>query len=184
MIAYQGGGGRLRDIFVLDVATGESTQIADGVASDGGLQFTPDGSSIVYTGGTYNYPVVRTEPVAGGEVKVLFGRGRGGMADAANGSLSPDGSLVTMIGSEIRGPGPIRFVAKVDGTELRQIRGRGSNPAGAWSPDSSRIVCLQRDRPHSGIIVVDIATGNALGPPVAEGSGAIWLDGHTLLVEV
>jgi Tol biopolymer transport system component len=190
MIAYQGGGGDLRDIFVLDVATGESTQIADGVAFPwGGLQFTPDGSSIVHTGRTdsyryRSYPVVRTNSVAGGQVKILFGRNHGGMAGAANGSLSPDGSLVTMIGSEIGGPGAIRFVANVDGTELRHIRGRGSNPAGAWSPDGSRIVCLQRDKAHSGIIVVDIATGKASGPPVAEGSAAIWLDGHTLLVEV
>jgi hypothetical protein len=38
-----------------------------------------------------------------------------------------------------------------------------------------------RRQPASGIIVVDIATGAA--SPVAEGNVAIWLDGHTLLVE-
>ena len=37
--------------------------------------------------------------------------------EAGNGSLSPDGSLVTMMGSEIGGPGAIRFVSNADGTE-------------------------------------------------------------------
>jgi hypothetical protein len=32
-----------------------------------------------------------------------------------------------------------------------------------------------------GVIVVDVATGKV--SPVAEGTAAIWLDGHTLLVE-
>ena len=40
-----------------------------------------------------------------------------------------------------------------------------------------RIVCSDQN----GIIVVDIATGNA--SLVAEGSRAIWLDQQTLLVE-
>ena len=171
-----------RALFVLDVTRGESTQIADGVALPGyGLQFTPDGSSLVYTGGSQPEPEMRTVPVAGGQSTILFGGGHGGMGGAGSGSLSPDGSLVTMMGHEVGGPGAIRFVANADGTELRQIAGRGSNPAGTWSPDGSRIVCLERDARRSGIIVVDISTGEVL--PVAEGSGAIWLDDHTLLVE-
>jgi hypothetical protein len=52
------------------------------------------------------------------------------------------------------------------------------NPAGTWAPDGSRIVCSKGD----AIIVVDVATGDV--SRVAEGSGAIWLDRHTLLVEV
>jgi Tol biopolymer transport system component len=101
------------------------------------------------------------------------------MADAGNGSLSPDGSLVTMMGSEIGGPGALRFVANADGTELRHIPEGGSNPAGTWSPDGDRIVCTDYGRRH--ILVVDVATGKA--SRVAEGRAAIWLGGHTLLVE-
>jgi Tol biopolymer transport system component len=185
-VAYEGyGSGDVRNIFVLDVATGESTQITDETHNQCPScrrtpQFTPDGSSLLYTGGT-PYPVVRTVPVAGGESTILFGRGRGGMADAASGSLSPDGSLVTMMGSEIGGGGAIRFVANSDGTELRNIPGRESNPAGTWSPDGSRIVCRQPNW-RNNIIVVDVATGGA--SPVAQGRGAIWLDDHTLLVSV
>jgi Tol biopolymer transport system component len=85
---------------------------------------------------------------------------------------------VTMMGSEIGGPGANRFVANSDGTELRNIPRCESNPAGTWSPDGSRIVCSEATK----TIVIDIATGAA--SPVAPGRGAIWLDDHTLLVSV
>jgi hypothetical protein len=183
MIAYEGYGagygmGDVRNLFVLEVASGESRQIGDAASLGGGLQFTPDGSSLIYTAGTFQVPELQTAPVAGGESTIRFGRGHGGMVDAAGGSMSPDGSLVTMMGSAGDG-GAFRFVARADGTELRQIVGRGSNPAGTWSPDGSRIVCSDGD---VGIIVIDIATGSS--SVVAEGSAAIWLDDHTLLVEV
>ena len=174
MIAYVGNG---LGLYVLDVVIGESRWITDGVFYGSRLQFAPDGLSLVYTGGGSSLPVLRTVPVAGGESTILFGDGRGGMADAANGSISPDGSLVTMMGHEIDGPGGAVFVSNADGTELRHIPRGGSNPAGTWSPDGSRIVCSK----GNGIIVVDIATGDV--SRVAEGSGAIWLDRHTLLVE-
>jgi hypothetical protein len=177
-IAYTGGSGDLFDIFVLDVASGDSTQIAGVMSTGGGVQFTPDGSSIVYTGGTFQIPELRTVPVVGGESTILFGRGNGGMVDAAGGALSPDGSLMTMMGSAGDG-GAFRFVARADGTGLRQIVGRGSNPAGTWSPDGSRIVCSDGG---VGIIVIDIATDEVSN--VADGSGAIWLDDHTLLIDV
>lgn len=179
-IAYEGFAA---DLFVLDVATGESTQIAAGGSLSGyGLQFTPDGSSLVYTGVSHFGAEMRIVPVAGGQSTILFGGGHRGIGAAGSGSLSPDGSLVTFMGHEVGGPGAGRFVVNDDGTELRTIRGRGSNPAGIWSPDRSRIVALGPDRSHGGIIVVDVVTGDAL-LVAAEGTEAIWLDDHTLLVE-
>ena len=50
------------------------------------------------------------------------------------------------------------------------------------SPVGSRIVALSPDTSHGRIIVVDVVTGDAL--LLAEGREAIWLDDHTLLVEV
>ena len=180
-IAYVGGSSNPRDLFVLDVARGESMQIADGVADPySGIQFAPDGSSVVYTdpdsaGGAE----MRTVPVGGGPSTILFGGGHGGMGHAGSGSFSPDGSLVTMTGHEIGGPGAAVFVSNADGTQRRAIAGYGTNPAGTWSPDGSQIVCLsyKEDR----ILVVDIATGGATS--VAKGREAIWLDDHILLVE-
>ena len=185
-IAYVGGRRAPRDLipgdlFILDVAKGEPKQIADGVADPySGIQFAPDGSSLVYTdpGSSSAAAEMRTVPVAGGQSTILFGGGHGGMGHAGQGSMSPDGSLVTMTGHEIGGPGAAVFVSNADGTQRRTIAGYGTNPAGTWSPDGSQIVCLS----YGGrILVVDIATGEA--SPVAEGNGATWLDDHTLLVE-
>jgi Tol biopolymer transport system component len=196
MIAYKGSTGHRRDelsgggaLFVLDLATGESTPIADAgpLTPWSHPQFTPDGSSLLYESyglsddKSYGY-VLRTAPIDGGESTVMIGRDEG-MGHAGSGSLSPDGSLVTMMGNKINGPGAVRFVANADGSEKRIIPGRDSNPAGTWSPDGSRIVCTGSDtRSRSPIVVIDIATGRR--SPVAEGNGAIWLDRHTLLVEV
>jgi Tol biopolymer transport system component len=195
-IAYEGlDSGHVLGLYVLDVDSGESTQIT-GVnadyerAGDATLRpgqplepnFTPDGSSLVYTGGSDGHPVIRTVPVAGGESTLLIGP-RGNLRDAENGSLSPDGSLVTFLGSQIDGPGPQRWVADSDGTERRLLPDVygipcRSNPAGTWSADGSRILCAEASR----VIVVDVATGDA--SPVAQGRGAIWLDDDTLLVSV
>jgi Tol biopolymer transport system component len=183
-IAYEGfGSGDAHRLSVVDVASGESTTISV-VNRIMPLepQFTPDGSSLLYTGGTESQPVIRTVPVTGGKSTLLIGPG-GGLTGAWNGSLSPDGSLVTFLGSQIGRPGPERWVANADGTERRllpDVHGIPcmSNPAGTWSPDGSRIVCGEA----SSVIVIDVETGDA--SPVAQGRGAIWLDDHTLLVSV
>jgi Tol biopolymer transport system component len=188
-IAYTGyGSGDVRNFFVLDVATGETRQVTDGTRDVWEPQFTPDGSSLIYTGRTNQGPSLVTVPVAGGKSTLLI-RPSEGLTHVGNGSLSPDGSLVTFLGGEWpkEGPGhcgPCRFVANADGTERRVIPGGMSNPAGTWSPDGSRIVAndVTDALPDAFIVIVDIATGNA--SRVAAGSAAIWLDRHTLLVEV
>lgn len=173
-------GGNFRNVFVLDVRTGESTQVTHGSRTPFDLQFTPDGRSIIYTDGPGpNEPRVWSVPVTGGRPTLFIGP-RKGLEGAGNASLSSDGSLVTFLGCEVDVAGCARrFVANVDGTERRPLPGWVSNPAGTWSPDGSRIVCLGAD---GGVVVVDIATGDAF--TVAEGRGAIWLDDQRLLVEV
>ena len=195
-IAYNGSRySDVRNLFVLDAATGEFTQVTDETHKRyWDPQFTPDGRSLIYTGGSSGRPVIRTVPVTGGKSTLLIGPSRG-LEDAGNGSLSPDGSLVTFQGGgfpkEAPGHcGPCRFVANADGTERRVIPGYEVNPAGTWSPDGSRIVDLscrglesaENCSPPSSVTVVDVATGAA--SHVALGNGAIWLDDHTLLVEV
>jgi Tol biopolymer transport system component len=188
-IAYAGyGSGDVRNFFVLDVAKGETRQVTDGTRDVWEPQFTPDGLSLIYTGRTNQGPSLVTVPVAGGKSTLLI-RPREGLTHVGNGSLSPDGSLVTFLGGDWpkEGPGhcgPCRFVANADGTGRRVIPGWMSNPAGTWSPDGSRIVAndVTDALPDAFIVIVDIATGNA--SRVAAGSAAIWLDRHTLLVEV
>ena len=188
-IAYEArDSGHHLGLYVLDVASGESTQI-NGVNDDYERgdqplepQFTPDGSSVVYSGGSHGHPVIWIVPVAGGETTLLIGP-RGNLLDAQNGSLSPDGSLVTFLGSQIGGPGQQRWVANTDGTERRLLPDVygipcRSIPTGTWSADGSRIVCAEASK----VIVLDIATGAATS--LADGRSAVWLDDHTLLVSV
>jgi Tol biopolymer transport system component len=196
MIAYASSGEELATamgVFVLDVATGESTRVMDGSGFMGGLQFTPDGSSLVYTHvdptEDCSYPScvsLQTVPIAGGPGTVLIGPGSDAwefLGSAENGSLSPDGSLVTFIAG---GPDTdvTRWVANADGTGLRELPGcYDAVPAGTWSPDGSRIACNESWPPtYAVILVVDIATGDARR--VASGVSGIWLDDHRLLVEV
>jgi dipeptidyl aminopeptidase/acylaminoacyl peptidase len=212
-IAYEATDNRHRvGLYVLDVASGKSSQISGvnvvygrcDVGLDPGCfegdtslypvrgslepQFTPDGSSLIYTGGTNRHPVIWIVPVAGRESTLLIGPGWN-MRDTENGSWSPDGSLVTFLvhqigGTEVTMVGGQRWVADTDGTDRRllpDVYGLGcrSTPAGTWSPDGSRIVCTEASK----VIVIDIATGAAT-PVAAYGRGAIWLDDHTLLVTV
>jgi Tol biopolymer transport system component len=186
-IVYEGySSGGVRGLFVLDVATGEATKVIDVQKPGSSPTFTPDGSSIVYGGGTNQQPGLRIVPVTGGPSSLLVEPG-GGIGDSGNGSISPDGSLVTYLGGgfpepgEVEHCGPCRFVANINGTGRRIIAGHMTNPAGTWSPDSSRIV-TGSGYPGGAIWVIDVATGERA--EVARGRMAIWLDNHTLLVEV
>ena len=183
------GTGRL---FIVDVTSG-GTRALGVRGSD--PQFTPDGASVLYSRAS-PAPTPMTVPAAGGEGTVLVEPGPG-LHDAFGGSISPDGSQVTYLGSgaplapdgspltfhgeEIEQAGPGRFVSNLDGSGFRLLPGGMSNPAGTWSPDGTRIVCSGDDGVSGGgIIVVDVATGNFTR--VAEGRLAVWVDDHTLLV--
>ncbi|MFZ0625834.1 MAG: hypothetical protein WAN34_05000 [Acidimicrobiia bacterium] len=167
-----------QSIFILDVATGESRQIPN-VDADFGVQFTPDGSSILYTSMGSDDDGLWTVPIGGGNSTQLIGRSLG--VEAGGGSLSPDGSLVTFCGNRIGGPGAERFLARTDGSKPQGLRDSkacgGVNPGGTWSPDGTRIVIAD----ENDVYVLDVVTGEA--SVVAEGKGAQWLDDHTLLVE-
>jgi Tol biopolymer transport system component len=169
-----------KSIFVLDVAGGESTQIPD-VQAGLGIQFTSDGSSILYTSMDSDEDGLRTVPIGGGNSTQLIGRSLG--VEAGGGSLSPDGSLVTFCGNWIGGGGAIGFLARTDGSEPRELRVggyspcAGVNPGGTWSPDGTRVVLVD----GTDVYVLDVITGEA--SVVAQGKGAQWLDDHTLLVE-
>jgi dipeptidyl aminopeptidase/acylaminoacyl peptidase len=204
-IAYIGDhDGRIRDLFLLDLATGESTQLTfathkpDPGAPDltpwdvGWTSFTPDGSSIVYNLARSDRiwePVdfeMRMVPVTGGESVRLAD----GVYEAA---LSPDGSLLAYAwrtptsnrpGKSLW-PSNCVCVSNTDGTgerELVQASGDFGNPLnlGGWSPDGTWIAYWES--PSNNVSIVDLATGRAAH--VGEGYMPTWLDDHTLIIEM
>jgi WD40-like Beta Propeller Repeat len=213
-IAYVGYGiGEVPSLFVVEVATEESTRITSDTTH--GLfepQFTPDGSSLIYTDASAltinpdardfccgSNAVVRSVPVDGGESTPLGPRGSlseglEGVDYWAEASMSPDGSLVTFVGSgnppETVPEGAIehcdrcRFLVDADGTDKRIITGWTATPSGAWSPDSTRIVVARDSEPPFPIIVVGVMTGEASMVADRPASAAIWVDDHTLLIDV
>jgi WD40 repeat protein len=195
-IAYTSGpypseDGDVSNIFVLDLTTGETSQITHekpttetclscplGAAYP---QFSPDGTSIVYwvSGGDIRsacWPAcygVRIVPVKGGKSVLLVG-------GTTWGTLSPDGSTLA-VGCGHRFGGGL-CIANADGTNPRVlVSGDAFGPT--WSPDGTRIAYLSlENEPDVGrIFVVDVATGETTF--VAEGHWGEWLDDHTLIIE-
>jgi TolB protein len=171
-IAYIGPGADTNNVFVLDLATGSSTQLTYHTWPKGanGPYFSPNGSSILY--GVYDEDGhgshARMVPTSGGE-SVL-----GGVYGA---QLSPDGSLMSYRCD------PIPFtlcLANADGSDARVLlEASDAIGSGRWSPDGTRIAYGTW---HSfQAYVVDVATGEQTN--VADGVGPVWLDDHTLIVE-
>jgi Tol biopolymer transport system component len=193
-IAYTSGGytsadGNVSTIFVLDLATGETSQVTNekpttetccGPVGAAYPQFSPDGASIVYwvnrgrNDRSACWPCygVRIVPVTGGKSVLL-------VDDATPGTLSPDGSTLA-VGCSDRIDGGL-CIANADGTNPRVLVS-GSAFGPTWSPDGTRIAYINlENEPNGRVFVVDVATGETTF--VAEGIWPEWLDDHTLLIE-
>ena len=183
-IAYVGHvhGGVSRKGFVIDLASGVTTQVTFETREVESIQFSPDGSSILYT--TSDLPngggsrAIRIVPVTGGEASTLEAgdRTRDNWPVPADAQLSPDGSLL----SYICAPGPDVCLANGDGSDTRVLASAEDAIMSArWSPDGTRIAYWVF---HSlDVWVVDVATGVA--SHVTEGAQPVWLDDHTLIVQ-
>jgi Tol biopolymer transport system component len=169
-IAYIGRDG---NAYLLDLATGMSTQVTDDPRDDAqSLTFSADGSSILYSvqlGGDRGE--VRIVPIAGGESERLVS----GASDLGDPQLSPDGSLLSY-SCGVGWPHDL-CLANADGTGARVLVASSESP-GSWSPDGTRIAYWTWP---SGVYVVEVATGEVTA--VGEGASPTWLDGHTLIVE-
>jgi Dipeptidyl peptidase IV (DPP IV) N-terminal region len=194
-IAYTSRDGDLGNIFVLDLATGESSQVTHekpttvtnlgaGLGRGAGYsQFSPDGASIVYEVNRGDGLGVRIVPVTGGKSVLLVGGGKNDV-QATLPALSPDGSTLA---ASCWGPELTDgiCIAHADGTNLRTLVSGLGVFGPKWSPDGMRIAYfnaeLQDLYGDYKIFVVDVATGETTF--VAEGTAHEWLDDHTLIVE-
>jgi dipeptidyl aminopeptidase/acylaminoacyl peptidase len=193
-IAYASGDYTLVDedvvnIFVLDLATGETSQVTNekpttetNLSVGLGLgaafpQFSPDGASIIYTVNRGDGFSMRIVPVRGGKSVLLVGGGKNDV-EAVLGTLSPDGStLAASCLGRLEGI----CIAHADGTNLRVLVNGPSLVGPNWSPDGTRIAYTNANANPYTVFVVDVATGETTF--VAEGTVSEWLDDHTLIVE-
>jgi Tol biopolymer transport system component len=175
-IAYVARGiGGSRNVFLLDLVSGASTQITFGEGCcNGPPSFSPEGS-IVYSVGRE----VRMISLAGAGERLVASLD----GDTSDAQLSPDGSHL----SYLCGYRDL-CVANSDGTDDRVLvpAERLEHPASlaevlgrtSWSPDGTRIAYWEF---HSlRVFVVDVATGEVTG--VASGGSPVWVDDHTLIV--
>ena len=178
-IAYVGHptGDVSRKGFVIDLASGVTTQVTFDTEEVEAIQFSPDGSSILYTASGLPYGLenrVMIVPVTGGEPSTLVSGGYAWWPTEAQ--LSPDGSLLSYIcASE-----PNVCLANADGSDARVLASADDTIMSAsWSPDGTRIAYWVFH--PVDVLVVDVATG--VSSYVTEGAHPVWLDDHTLIVE-
>jgi Tol biopolymer transport system component len=181
----------VNNIFVLDLATGETSQVTNekpttetNLSVGLGLgaifpQFSPDGASIIYEVHRGDGFSMRIVPVTGGKSALLVGGGKNDV-EAKWGTFSPDGStLAASCLGRLEGI----CIAHADGTKLRVLVSGPSLVEPNWSPDGTRIAYTDAEQPvgEYKIFVVDVATGETTF--VAEGIDSEWLDDHTLIIE-
>ena len=171
--------GGIGDLFVIDVATGQVTQLTHlgyEWRKDWGRflapSFTPDGSKILFhlprSGLAWD---LWTVPVTGGEPTLL-------RRNAEGGAYSPDGSSLAFLTSPVRGDltTVALQVVDVEGGEPRTLAEGVALGSPWWSPDGTMVAYVKGTTTY----VVDAAGESQ---QVLRGAGYDdWVDNDTLIV--
>ena len=143
-----------RHLFVVDAEGGTPRQLTDGDWSHNGVEWTPDGSEILFTGlRTEDAPWAWRESeiyavdVSTKQVRQLTRRS----GPDAGPVVSPDGRLVAYVGFDMTDDTYITnklYVMGIDGSNPRDITGDlDRSPAGLfWAPDGSGVYFNSADR--------------------------------------
>jgi len=162
------GGGYVRNgtthIFVVPATGGAARQITDGEYSDGGIEWTPDGKSILTTGNhrpdsdyTLDGGEIFAVDVETGEYRQLTSR-----KGPDNGPIpSPDGKYIAYTGYDFTGWSYTvskMYVMDADGSNPRMLTGKLDRDARGpvWSPDGKGIYFPVQDRGETQIYYTDL----------------------------
>jgi Tol biopolymer transport system component len=169
------------DLYVVDVGTGETTQITHlkQISSDYWAMapsFSPDGKTVLFnaprasqTPGTWDLYSV---PARGGKPTLV-------RPNAVIGSYSPDGTRIAY-----HEPGTVGskdlFVANADGTNPRRLVKGEFGWRTSWSPDGARIAFMDAAT-NDVLYVVDVESGRT--SKVGNYGMALWVDDHTMITD-
>jgi Tol biopolymer transport system component len=186
-IAFQAKdyGNLVGDIFLVDVATGQTTRLTHlkPVSSglwDMGPTFSPDGQTVFFTRPTGDQSWGLWSVAASGGRPTLV------LRDAIGGRLSPDGRTILYFRSKPSSDDPFlgdMWLANADGTDARRLAVRGDVFSARWSPDGTKISYFALGR---GTYVVDVTTGEITKvlEDAFPDSWPEWVDDHTWIVVV
>jgi Tol biopolymer transport system component len=179
------------DLFLVDVATGETTRLTHlkPVSSDlwyMGATFSPDGQTVFFTLPNRTYRNYHNRswnlwsvPASGGEPRLV-------LRDAIGARFSPDGRTVVYFTHFKPSPeNPLvgdMWLADADGTDARRLAARGGPFSARWSPDGTKISYIDLER---GIAyVVDVATGEISSVLKDVDDIPEWVDDRTWIMGV
>jgi Tol biopolymer transport system component len=187
-IAYQAkdDGTWTGDIFLVDIATGETTRLTRLKPVAGGLwymgpTFSPDGETVFFTRPSGNFVNqswnLWSVPTSGGKPTLV-------LRDAIGGRPSPDGRKIVYFKPR---PSPENsflgdmWLAQADGTDARRVA-RGDVFSARWSPDGTRIAFTEQGR--GGAYVIDVTTGEISRVLKDTDEFPEWVDDHTWIIGV
>lgn len=188
----KGSGPRVGNLFLIDVGTGQTTQLTHLKQLASGLffmgpSFSPDGETVLFQRPEANYIDQPTNfrnqswgvwavPATGGRPELV-------LRNAVGARLSPDGRRILYF-KVPPGEGPVSadmWLADADGTDAqRLLRGNLQTLSAEWSPDGTKIA-YARMGGRSGTYVLDVTTGET-SKVLDDAYFPEWVDDHTLIV--
>jgi len=177
------------DLFLVDVATGETTRLTHLKPIQSGLwsmgpTFSPDGQTVFLTRPTSNQSWgLWSVPASGGKPKLV-------LQDAIGGRLSPDGRTIVYFRSKPSPDNPFlgdMWLVDTDGTNARRLAVRGDVFSAQWSPDGTKISYTKEQGPEGAplsVYVVDVTTGEISRVLEETDDWPEWVDDRTWIIDV